>query len=202
MKRVLVEKGAIAPRLIGEDDVRVRMAELHGNGSAEIFHRPRFGRFLRQAQDAALIDLTKTPKGYELALKEAPDPGAAEPPVEDEGKGRGRGRGRGRRGTGREDKGVAPEVAAPPAEPAAEPAAAAPAPPPKRFGRQRYGSKGPSLGAQIPLVGVVEMDEAPAAPAAKPRRGRGGPAAKKAPAGKAGARRSRKPRDKGGAAEG
>jgi len=192
MKRVLVEKGALAPTSVGEDDVRARMAEIHGNGSAEIFHRPRFGRFLRQAHDASLIDLNKTPGGYELSLR----PGVEAPPAElpaDEPERRGR---RGRRGgksaaEGREPR-EAPSAEAPPQSKTAAPSAREAAGGPRRFGRQRYGSKGPALGKQIPLVGVVEVEESPA-PAAKAKRARG---AKKA-ASSSRSRGGRKPKGKG-----
>ena len=54
------------------------MTAMHGKTDEPIFHRPRFGRFLRQAHDASIIDLSKHEKGYELTLRAE---AAAEAPV-------------------------------------------------------------------------------------------------------------------------
>ena len=178
LRRALRELGALAPRTLGEDEVRERMTVMHGRTDEPIFHRPRFGRFLRQAHDASIIDLSKHEKGYELTLRaEAAKPEVA-PEAEAEPRGR---RGRRDRSGPRREETHQPEVAAaaPVAERAAQPAvpAAAAVVAPKLGIRYRRGSKkGPSAeAAQIPLVGVVEVVEEPAAaPAAKAKRSRAG----------------------------
>jgi hypothetical protein len=174
LKRVLREMGAIAPRAVGEDPIRERMRELHGNEAEPIFHRPRFGRFLRQAQDAGWIELSKNDRGFEVALK----PEAAAEPVAHEAPSRGRGRARSRGGKREEPAATPAAAAAPPEAPAAasQPASAAglaAAAAAKRAIRMRRGSGGGSaLAAQIPLVGVVEIapeEVAEAAGTASPR---------------------------------
>ena len=181
LRRILNELGAVNGKQEGEDKVRELMTAAYGKSDEMLSHRPRFGRFLRQAQDAKLIDVTKTPAGYEVSLR--PDAAAAPvAPVEEEPR-RGRGRGRSR----------AEEPVAP-AEPSAEPvetAAAAPAeeaPPaaPVRRGRgrgigYRKGSKHGDAAPEVPLVGVVEVEvpvEAPLpetdpSPSPKPKARRG-----------------------------
>jgi uncharacterized protein (TIGR00288 family) len=167
LKKVMREMGAVAPALQGEDPIREKMRELLGRNEEPIFHRPRFGRFLRQAQDAALIELNKGEKGYEIGLK--PEVAAAPatlPEPEAPRKGR-RGRGRGA---------ASPEPAAEEAPPAALVTAApvmtraltrSPL-------RSRRGTGPASAAVQIPLVGVVEIDgdEPAAATRQKPAPGR------------------------------
>jgi hypothetical protein len=157
------------------------MTAAYGKPDEILTHRPRFGRFLRQAQDAKLIDVTKTPSGYEGSLR--PDVAAALPasaPAAEEAPKKGRGRSRGR-------------PAAEPKEPAETPEAESEAEvAPKGSPRgllNRRGSKHGAKSAQIPLVGVVDLEEGEAAPAKKPR-------ARRAPRG--GSRRGG--RKKGGAA--
>jgi len=179
LKRVLREMGAFPPTVVGEDPVRERMAELHGNAQDPLFHRPRFGRLLRQAQDAGIVDLSKDERGFEMTLRAEAAAPAAEPQPEhgaEESRGR-RGR-RGGRGRGeRREMLHAPESAEPSqALEAAEEAqpVAAPAPPAphavKRGLLFRRKSASPALPpGGVPLIGVVEIDEA-AAPKEKPRR--------------------------------
>jgi uncharacterized protein (TIGR00288 family) len=183
LKRALREIGAFAPTTVGEDAVRERMEEMHGRAADPLFHRPRFGRLLRQAHDAEIVDLSKNDRGYEVTLKAeaAPAPEAAEPQEEKRGR-------RGRRGRGRGGAGSAP------GEPAAEPheaavvhqepepkGAAAPAGPATRGLLYRRGSRHAVMPAGgVPLVGVVEIEESPAPKSKTPRRrARGGAAAGK-----------------------
>src|SRR5258706_453160 len=69
LKRILNELGANNGKQEGEDKVRELMTAAYGKPDEILTHRPRFGRFLRQAQDAKLIDVTKTPSGYEVSLR-------------------------------------------------------------------------------------------------------------------------------------
>jgi len=198
LKRVLREMGGVAPNAKAEDPIRERMREILGRDDEPIFHRPRFGRFLRQAQDDALIDLSKNDKGFEVALKAEhavaePAAGPAEAEPERGGK-RGRG-GRSRRG--REDRvePAAPTQAPAPAAPAAAVRAAS-----RSLIRARRGSGGGGLqAAQIPLVGVVEIDadELPGGAPPKPRAKRARSGAKKS----GGAPKPRSPRKKKPTAE-
>jgi uncharacterized protein (TIGR00288 family) len=187
LRRALRELGGLNGTRIEEDPLRERMRAMHGHDDEILAHRPRFGRFLRQAHDAAIVDLVKGTAGYELTLKAEAAALPAEP-AEEAPKGR---RGRGR---GRERKAEA--TAVPPAEPAAPRAetqgAAAPAAPAAAAGRSRLWRRGSGSGgaapAQIPLVGVVEIEEpVPALPAKG--RAKKAPAAKKAAGG-----RSRRPK--------
>jgi uncharacterized protein (TIGR00288 family) len=165
LRRVLHELGAVGKR-IGEDAVRERMRAVHGRGDEILDHRPRFGRFLRQAHDAAVIDLAKGAGGYEVELREGAPP--AEAPVEAAAPARGGAR---RGGRGKREAAPAAE-AAPPAPPPPSPPSAAPAASgPKRGIRYRRGSGSGAVPERIPLVGVVDLAEieAPAAPAPKGR---------------------------------
>ncbi|MFI5280799.1 MAG: NYN domain-containing protein [Gemmatimonadales bacterium] len=167
LKRILGQLGAVNGKQEGEDKVRELMTAAYGKPDEILTHRPRFGRFLRQAQDAKLIDVTKTPSGYEVSLR--PEVAAAMPePAAEEAPKKGRGRGKGR--------GVAADaelVKAP--EEAEEEKAAAPTGSPRGI-LYRRGSKHGAKAAQIPLVGVVDLDEGePAAKKPKARRpARGG----------------------------
>jgi uncharacterized protein (TIGR00288 family) len=182
LKRILGELGAINGKQEGEDKVRELMTAAYGKPDEILTHRPRFGRFLRQAQDAKMIDVTKTPSGYEVSLRPEAAAAIVEPATEEAPKGSGRGRGRGRV--------AAKEPAEAPAAPAAPEAAESEAAPSRasspRGIRYRRGSKHGAQAAQIPLVGVVDLDEgepAPKKPRARPApRGgskRGGPRRKK-----------------------
>jgi len=189
LKRVLREMGALAPTVVGEDPVRERMAEVHGNAQDPLFHRPRFGRLLRQAQDAGIVDLSKNEKGFEMALRAEAAAAAAEPQPERAGEeSRGRRGHRGGRGRGeRREMLHAPQdteqADAPPVSEEVHPVAA-PAPPAPhaitRGLRFRRGSGGPVVPpGGVPLVGVVEIEEAAEAPKEKPaprRRSRAGAA--------------------------
>jgi hypothetical protein len=189
LKRVLREMGALAPTVVGEDPVRERMAEVHGNAQDPLFHRPRFGRLLRQAQDAGIVDLSKNEKGFEMALRAEAAAAAAEPQPERAGEeSRGRRGHRGGRGRGeRREMLHAPQdteqADAPPVSEEVHPVAA-PAPPAPhaitRGLRFRRGSGGPVVPpGGVPLVGVVEIEETAEAPKEKPaprRRSRAGAA--------------------------
>jgi hypothetical protein len=178
LKRVLREMGGLAPSVVGEDPVRERMAELHGNAQDPLFHRPRFGRLLRQAQDAGIVDLSKNERGFEMGLRAEAGAPAAEPQPErasEESRAR-RGR-RGGRGRGeRREMLHAPdaEPAEAPPEPEDVQPVAAPAPPAAHVVKHgllfRRKSGGPAVPpGGVPLVGVVEVDE-PETPKEKPRR--------------------------------
>jgi hypothetical protein len=141
------------------------MAALHGNARDPLFHRPRFGRFLRQAHDANVVDVSKNDRGYEMTLKaEAAQP--QEQPAE-RGGGGGRGRRGGRRGGGggerseERDQALAPAPEPPASEAAAAtPTVAVPSGAPARGLRYRRGSGSPTVPtAAVPLVGVVEIAE-------------------------------------------
>jgi len=169
LKRTLREVGAFPPTRVNEDIVRERMETLHGNAQDPLFHRPRFGRLLRQAHDAELVDVTKGDHGFEVMLKGETAPAPA--PAEAEATGRaGRGGRRGR-GRGRTEEHAAPAVE--PAAPAA-PAVAAPTAPahgaPARGIRYRRGSmRVAAPAAGVPLVGMVEIEAEEPAKAEKPK---------------------------------
>ncbi|HVM44026.1 MAG TPA: NYN domain-containing protein [Gemmatimonadales bacterium] len=193
LKRALHEVGAFPPTSVGEDLVRERMEEMHGNAQDPLFHRPRFGRLLRQAQDAGLVDLSKDERGFEVVLKgeaaapvERAEPAAGEQAAERGGRRGRRGRGGRSRGEGgREERASAPEpeveAELPPAPRAAPEASAPPAHGPSGRGLlYRRGSRraAPPAGG-VPLVGVVEIDsdepeKGGKAKAAPQRRARGG----------------------------
>jgi uncharacterized protein (TIGR00288 family) len=167
LKRALRELGGFAPSTVGEDLVRERMSELHGHAADPLFHRPRFGRFLRQAHDANIVDVSKNERGYEVALRaEAAAPAEHAAPAERGGRG-GRGRRGGRRGKGGASGGAGEEGAAR-EEPVAVPEVAGSAPvvatphgAPGRGLRYRRGSGKPGVpAAAVPMVGVVEMADA------------------------------------------
>ncbi len=149
LKKALRDLAAVAPTTVHEDPVRERMTALTGRPDDPIFHRPRFGRLLRQAHDASIVDVTKTKEGFVVTLRA--DVAAA--------------------------LGAAPEStpaeAAPPVAPGAEQG-----PSRSPILRWRRGSKGrPELKAGVALVGVVEVPGAPAEPAArKAKSRRAGPA--------------------------
>ena len=46
-----------------------KMTAEHGNAQDPLFHRPRFGRLLRQAHDAGIVDLAKNEHGFEMTLR-------------------------------------------------------------------------------------------------------------------------------------
>jgi len=171
LKRALRELGGFPPTTVGEDVVRERMAAMHGNARDPLFHRPRFGRFLRQAHDANIVDVSKNERGYEMTLKAEAAAPPAEQPAERGGRGR-RGRRGGRRGGGGGGEGgerseahdqAADESFAQPATSEAAPAESAPAVhagTPIRGLRYRRGSGSATHpSAAVPLVGVVEISE-------------------------------------------
>jgi hypothetical protein len=199
LKKALREVGAFAPTVVNEDIVRERMETLHGNAQDPLFHRPRFGRLLRQAHDADLVDLSKNERGFEVGLKGETAP-AVVPAEPEAGGGRGARGGRRGRGRGRAAEHAEPVqeavAAAAPAVPAAPPAPSAPAPhaAPARGIRYRGGSRRSAApAAGVPMVGVVEVEaaepEKPKGPAR--RRVRGG--AGRHPAGRA--RSKKKPEE-------
>lgn len=207
LKRALREVGAFAPTVVGEDIVRERMTVMHGNAEDPLFHRPRFGRLLRQAHDAEIVDLSKNERGFEVALKgeAAPAlvavPAAAEPEARGERGGRGgrRGRGRGRAVEHAEPAGESAAAAVAPAAPSAPVAPSTPASraAPARGIRYRRGSVRPvAPAAGVPMVGMVEVEAAEPEKPEKPkgparRRVRGG--AGRRPAGRS--RSKKKPEE-------
>jgi len=170
LRRALREMGGPGLK-VQEDELRERMRELYEGKDEVLENRPRFGRFLRQAHDASVIDLTKQPTGYEAALRPDAGGGVEKPAGGPSKGGRGRGRGRGGRAQAR---GLAPM----PDEPAEEPVPSEPEPehresPPvaatpavKRGLLWRRGShRGEQAPvAKIPLVGVVDLDEGSSEP--------------------------------------
>ena len=169
LKRALREVGAFAPTTVNEDLVRERMEAMHGGAQDPLFHRPRFGRLLRQAHDAEIVDLAKNERGFEVALRAEAAQVPAEEPAPEPRRGRG-GRG-GRRGRGRGGEAGAAETrtdTAAPDAPTAPPAPSASAPVAHAHGiRYRRGSVRPHApAAGVPLVGVVEVEGSePAQPA-------------------------------------
>src|SRR5262249_10818876 len=121
LRRALRELGGVNGTHIGEDPLRERMRELYGKEDEILVHRPRFGRFLRQAHGASIVDLTKGRSGYELVLRaDAEAPAAEEAPPSDGRRGR---RGRGRGASAAEET---PAEAATPAEERQAPAVPSP----------------------------------------------------------------------------
>lgn len=190
LKSALSELGATNGTPMNEDKIREKMSSYGDFSNEEILtHRPRFGRFLKQAQDARIVTITKTPQGYEVALRpgvEMPQAKTLEPAPEKEGRPR---RGRGGRGKTKADAAVEPvpkaEVARADVVPVVQPA-----PSGRRGVLFRRGSSTGGAAAQIPLVGMVQLDEpASAEPARKPKAKRAGrPAARKSAARKKGAK--------------
>jgi uncharacterized protein (TIGR00288 family) len=194
LKRALRHLGAFPPGVVNEDAVRVEMVKMLGRDDDPIFHRPRFGRFLRQAHDASIVDLRKNQQGYEMSLRpEVAAATAAAPAEESESVPRrrarrgGRGRGRGASVAAAAERGAV-EPGAPAAtegeepEPRGQPATQAgptsPAARPAGMGiRYRRGSRtGGAAAAQVPLVGVVEIAEesADSGGTGRARKSRGG----------------------------
>jgi uncharacterized protein (TIGR00288 family) len=159
---------------VGTEALRARMAALHGRDDA-LLDQGRFVRLLRQANDAEVADVRKVGEdAYEISLHRRDDP-------------------RARVGTPARPEAAAAAVTPASGEPAGEPQAqrAAAADESRSNGqplglRWRRGSRAPSRLSEIPLVGVVSIDAAPAAEAApepasasetaeapKPRRSRG-----------------------------
>ena len=60
LKRALMAAGAVGDEATVADRARERMVEIHGNESDPIFETKRFQRLLRQAHDAAAIELIKS----------------------------------------------------------------------------------------------------------------------------------------------
>jgi len=206
LTRTLQAMGAVNGTPVGEDLLRERMAEDYGRPDEILTHRPRFGRFLKQAQDAKLVDILKTPQGYEVGLRPGVVPAEPEAPAAEaapEPKAR---RGRGGRGRAKKADVAEPAAEVPAEAPAAKTAKAPPAPEPSappaaaassggsRGLLYRRGSKrGVSEAAQIPLVGVVDLDEvAPAKPAAKPKAKRAAKAKSASPKAKSAGRTRKK----------
>jgi uncharacterized protein (TIGR00288 family) len=141
---------------VNQEALRLRMSALHGREDP-LLDQTRFPRLLRQANDAEIADVRKVGEDdYEISPRRGatlpplpPQPAAAPVPLVVEA-----------------DPEVAP-VSAGDAEPvAAEPAGAA-RENGLRYGvRFRRGSRGGLRTSEIPLVGVVRIDEPAAAPAA------------------------------------
>ena len=172
---------------VTQEALRLRMAALHGRDDA-LLEAARFPRLLRQANDAEIADVRKvgdddyeiTPRRTGGITPPVPAPAAAPsaPPAEVE-------------------PGAAGVAASDEAEPVTAELPAAGRENGVRFGvRFRRGSRGGLRTAEIPLVGVVQIEEppevAPAPPAAaddaapeaepKPARPRRAPRKKAAPA--------------------
>jgi uncharacterized protein (TIGR00288 family) len=145
---------------VGQEALRLRMAALHGRADP-LLDPTRFPRLLRQANDAEIADVRKVGEDdYEISgrrggamLPPPPPPASPAAPVEAEPE--------------------APLGAAPEVEPVAAEPAGAGRDNGVRFGvRFRRGSRGTLRTAEIPLVGMVLVDEpaqsAPVAPAGDP----------------------------------
>jgi uncharacterized protein (TIGR00288 family) len=114
LRQALLVLGATGENAVDADNARVKMLELTGEDGDPLFQRPRFQRFLRQAHDANLVEVTKGDEGYRLrlaagaevrdlqspALSAAAEAVTAEP-AGDERPARPRGTRRGGRGRGR-----------------------------------------------------------------------------------------------------
>ena len=82
LRRVLLDLGASGTESADADRVRERMVEMGEVSGDPIFEPKRFQRLLRQAHDAALIDLVKDGGTYLLKLHAEPQ-ADAEQPVEE-----------------------------------------------------------------------------------------------------------------------
>jgi uncharacterized protein (TIGR00288 family) len=124
---------------VGQEALRLRMVAMHGREDP-LLDGSRFPRLLRQANDAEVADVRKVgDDDYEITAQRAPTralpPLAApqEPPAGAEGPG---------------------------GEPAAEAAQPAARENGQRLGlRFRRGSRGPARAAEIPLIGMVSMEQ-------------------------------------------
>jgi uncharacterized protein (TIGR00288 family) len=183
LRRALTELGATGDEATDADQTRERMVEL-ADAPDPLFEPRRFHRFLRQAHDAGVVDLTKSGEGaYLVKLRPQPvgdtagavDAPASAPEVEgDEPHRHRRGErgGRGRRGGRRRDEKAGPGGPGPD-EGAAGRAPAGGAPPvvteagPKQESRRnprfRRGSRGGAAGPAAPHDG----SPAPAEPRAE-----------------------------------
>jgi hypothetical protein len=135
---------------VGHEALRLRMAALHGRQDP-LLGSPRFARFLRQANDAEAADVRKVGDDeYEIS----PHRTGATPAA-----------GGGTPVQPATSAQAASETVSVPAKPAAAEAAGATRGNGQRLGvRFRRGSRSPLRAAEVPLIGVVEID-VPAAPA-------------------------------------
>ncbi len=134
---------------VGHEALRLRMAALHGRQDP-LLGAPRFARFLRQANDAEMADVRKVGDDeYEISPHRtggAPAAGGAAPAAP------------------ATSASPVSESVSTPAKAAAVEAAGATRGNGQRLGvRFRRGSRSPLRAAEVPLVGVVQVD-APAAP--------------------------------------
>jgi hypothetical protein len=155
---------------VGQEALRLRMVAMHGREDP-LLDAGRFPRLLRQANDAEVADVRKVgDDDYEISAQR---PGLFKPVL---------------------PAPTAPAEAASPAAPA-DPGFEATAPGREngqRFGvRFRRGSRAPSRGSEVPLIGVVQFETAPE-PGETPPPESPAPAAAEAPK-RPRARRSRKP---------
>jgi len=141
------------PAPVGGEALRARMAAIHGKEDA-LLDPARFGRLLRQANDAEIADVRKVGEdSYEVTPHRAHGSVASHA--------------------------VQPQAAAEPAEENGNQPAATGAPAAGRSAALRFrrGSRSMVRPPELPLVGVVHVDEPPAekAPAKEPKgRSRGG----------------------------
>ena len=82
LRRVLLDLGASGTESADADRVRERMVEMGEASDDPIFEPKRFQRMLRQAHDAALIDLVKDGGTYALKLHAEPQADAEQPAEE------------------------------------------------------------------------------------------------------------------------
>jgi uncharacterized protein (TIGR00288 family) len=174
LRAALAGLGAVGDEATDADQTRERMAEL-GDREDPLFEPRRFHRFLRQAHDAGVVDLSKAGEGaYLLKLRPRPavEPGdggeAASRPVAGEDRPprrRGERGGRGRRGRRRHDEGPAgsgEEGGRRPRVEGAPPVLAevTPAPEVRRNPRFRRGSRGGAAASALPHVADAVSDDA------------------------------------------
>ena len=121
---------------VGQEALRLRMVAMHGREDP-LLDASRFPRLLRQANDAEVADVRKVgDDDYEIAYqRQSSRPALPAAPREE------------------------PQDSAPGAEAAPEPAASGNRENGQRLGlRFRRGSRGPSRGGEIPLIGVVSIE--------------------------------------------
>ena len=121
---------------VGQEALRLRMVAMHGREDP-LLDAARFPRLLRQANDAEVADVRKVgDDDYEIAYQRQSSRPSVPPPPREE-----------------------PVEGATGAEAAPEPAAPGTRENGQRLGlRFRRGSRGPSRGGEIPLIGVVSIE--------------------------------------------
>ncbi|MGE0352078.1 MAG: NYN domain-containing protein [Gemmatimonadales bacterium] len=145
------------PGPVDSEQLRLRMSASHGRGDS-LLEPGRFSRLLRQAHDAEVADVRKVGDNeYEVLARPGmrADRPAARPPESEDRPPRRERRPEPEPGTGQPVEVVEPALEAVAPEPEATPSNG------QRPGlRFRRGSRGPVRKADIPMVGVVSVEEA------------------------------------------